>query len=82
MNTSDLKLKIFREVDSMENSKIEELYGVLNNFINGQKKMNDWEKLSSIQKQGIMDAIDEIDAGKGIQHNKVINKYRKKYSHA
>jgi hypothetical protein len=82
MNTSDLKLKIFRQVDSLEKSRIEELYGVFLNFINGLKGINDWDKLSDYQKQGIADAIKEIDSGKGIHHEKVIAKYRKKYSHA
>jgi hypothetical protein len=82
MNTSDLKLKIFRQLDSLEKSKIEELYGVLLNYINGLKGINDWDKLTDYQKQGISDAINEIDAGKGISHKKIIAKYRKKYSHA
>ena len=43
---------------------------------------SDWEKLSKNQKQGIIDAIDEIDSGKGIQGSIVIDKVRKKYSHA
>ena len=82
MNISDLKLKIFREVDSLEKSRLEELYGILINYINGHKEINDWDKLSDVQKQGIIDAIDEIDAGKGIPHKKVISKFRKKYSNA
>jgi hypothetical protein len=43
---------------------------------------SDWEKLTKNQKQGIIDAIDEIDAGKGIQGSIVLDKFRKKYSHA
>lgn len=43
---------------------------------------SDWEKLSKNQQQGISDAIDEIDSGKGIQGSIVMDKFRKKYSHA
>jgi hypothetical protein len=43
---------------------------------------SDWEKLSKNQKQGIIDAIDEIDSGKGIQGSVVMDKFRKKYTHA
>lgn len=43
---------------------------------------SDWEKLSTIQKQGITDAIDEIDAGKGTPDKIVMGKFRKKYTHA
>ena len=81
MTTADLKLRIFRQIDALEKSKLEELYGVLINYINGQKDISDWDKLSENQKHGIFDAIDEIEAGKGIQNKIVLDKFRKKYSH-
>jgi hypothetical protein len=80
MTTSDLKLRIFRQIDALERSKLEELYGVLINYINGQKDVSDWESLSKSQKLGIFDAMDEFDAGKGIPNEVVLNKFRKKYS--
>jgi len=50
--------------------------------MNGQKDMNDWDKLTEEQQQGIIEAIDEIDSGKGIPHEKVMANIRKKYSNA
>ena len=82
MTVSDLKLKIFRQIDSLEKNRLEELYGILINFMNGQRDMNDWGKLTVEQQQGINDAIDEIDSGKGIPHEKVMEDIRKKYSNA
>jgi hypothetical protein len=82
MTTSDLKLKIFRQIDSLEKSRLEELYGVLANFINGKNDIGDWDKLTEEQRQGIINAIGEIDSGKGIPHEEVMTKMRKKYSHA
>jgi len=82
MTVAELKLKIFRQIDSLEKNRLEELYGVLKNFINGKKDIGDWEKLTEEQKQGIIDAIDEIDSGKGIPHEKVMAKIRKNYLHA
>jgi hypothetical protein len=38
--------------------------------------------MSSAQKQGILDAIDELNDGQGIPHEKVISKIRKRYSDA
>jgi hypothetical protein len=81
MTAADLKLKIFRQIDALEGNKLEELYGVITNFFNSQNDLNDWEKLSDAQRQGILDAIDEIDAGKGIPHNEVITNMRRKISH-
>jgi transcription elongation factor GreA-like protein len=80
MTVSDLKLKIFRQIDSLEKSRLEEFYGVLMNYVNGKKDISDWDKLSDTQKQGILDAIDELDSKKGVSNKVVINKFRKKYS--
>jgi hypothetical protein len=82
MTVSDLKLRIFREIDSLEKNRLEEFYGLLMNYINGKKDISDWDKLSANQKQGIFDALDEIDSGKGIPNKVVLDKFRKKYSHA
>ena len=82
MTVSDLKLRIFRQIGSLEKNKLEELYGLLMNYINGQKDISDWDKLSATQKKGILDAIDEVDSGKGIPNKTVVNKFRKKYTHA
>ena len=82
MTVSDLKLRIFRQIDSLEKSNLEEFYGVLLNYINGQKDISDWDKLSANQKQGILDAIDQVESGKGIPNKVVLDKFRKKYSNA
>jgi hypothetical protein len=82
MTVSDLKLKIFRQIDSLEKSRLEEFYGLLLNYVNGKKDITDWEKLSETQKQGILDAIEELDSKKGVSNKVVIDKFRKKYSNA
>jgi len=82
MTTSDLKLRIFRQIDALEKNSLEDLYGVLINYLNGKKDISDWEKMSEKQKLGIFDAVDEIDDGKGIASEVVLDKFRKKYSHA
>jgi hypothetical protein len=82
MTVSDLKLKIFRQIDSLEKSRLEEFYGLLMNYVNGKKDISDWDKLSDTQKQGILDAIDELDSKKGVLNKVIIDKFRKKYSNA
>jgi O6-methylguanine-DNA--protein-cysteine methyltransferase len=82
MTAAELKLKIFRQVDSLEESRLEELYGVFLNYINGQKDLEDWTKLTTEQQQGIIDAIEEIESGKGISHETVLTNIRRKFSHA
>jgi len=82
MIVSDLILRPFRQIDAFEKDKLEEIYGVLNNYIYGQKDISEWEKLSDNQKHGTLNAIDEIEEGKGIPNKVVLDKFRKKYSHA
>jgi hypothetical protein len=82
MTVSDLKLRIFRQIDSLEKNRLEEFYGLLMNYINGQRDISDWDILSNNQKQGILDALDEIESGKGVPNKVVLDKFRKKYSHA
>jgi len=80
MTVADLKLKIFRQVDSLQKNRLEEVYGLLINYIRGQKDIDDWDKLSEEQKQGILDAIEEMDKEKGIPHKKLMANIRKKYA--
>ena len=80
MDASELKLKILREIDSLEESKLQEVYGFLQNFIRGEKELDEWDDLNTAQQQGILDAIEELNDGKGTLHESVIAKYRKKYS--
>ena len=82
MDTSELKLRIFREIDSLDQGKLQEVYGHIQNFLRGDKDLGDWESLSVLQQEGLKDAINDLDAGKGIVHEDVISKYRKRYPNA
>ena len=73
MDTSELKLRIFREIDSLEQGKLQEVYGYLQNFLRGDKDLRDWEILSVAQKEGLKNAIKDLDAGKGVVHEDVIS---------
>jgi len=80
MTVADLKLKIFRQVDSLEKSRLEEVYGLLANYLRGHKDIDDWNQLTEEQRKGIFDAIEDIDKGRGIPHNKLMSSIRKKYA--
>jgi hypothetical protein len=82
MTVSELKLRLFRQIDTLDKSRLEEVYGVLTNYINGQKDISEWDKLSDNQRHGILNAIEEVDSGDGIPNKVVLDKFRKKYSHA
>lgn len=78
MSASELKLKLFREIDTLEKSKLEQLYGILLNFFNKDDDTEEWNSLSKTQKKGILDAIDEMDSSEGISNESLLDKYRNK----
>jgi hypothetical protein len=82
MTVSELKLKLFRQIDTLDKTNLEEVYGVLTNYINGKKDISEWGKLSENQRHGLLNAIEEIETGKGIPSKVILDKFRKKYSHA
>lgn len=79
MKTNELKQKLIRILDNLEKSQMEELYGLVVNWLRGKKEVEEWTLLSEIQKQGIIDAIEEIDSGQGQAHSDVVNEMLKKY---
>jgi hypothetical protein len=82
MNTSELKLKLLQEIDTLEKSKLQEVYGYVQNIIRGNKDLQDWDNLSEAQQEGLKAAINDIDSGYGISHKDVMAKYRKKFTDA
>ena len=82
MKTTELKQKLIRKLENLEESQMEELYGLVVNWLNGKKEVEEWALLSESQKKGIIDAIEEIDSGYGQAHSDVVNEMRKKYPDA
>lgn len=82
MSSAEIKLKIFREIDSLEPSKLKELYGIMHNYINSKMEIDQWVGVSESEQSGIEAAITELSAGKGIAHAEVMAKFKSKYPHA
>lgn len=82
MSSAELKLKLFRQIDNLDKSKVEELYGLFLNFINGKKNLTDWNNLREEEREGILNAVKQIDENTGIPHSKVISRAKKKYANS
>ncbi|MBX9808069.1 MAG: hypothetical protein K2X95_09770, partial [Flavobacteriaceae bacterium] len=68
----------FREIDTLEKSKLEQIYGLVLNFINKDNDTEEWNTLSTTQQKGLLDAIEELNSTDGIDHKKVMEKYKYK----
>ena len=51
MTSAELKLNIFRTIDKLKKSQLDELSGVISNYVQGQQGLDDWEKLSESEKK-------------------------------
>jgi hypothetical protein len=79
MNVANLKIELIKEIDSLDNKNIEKLYGIVMNFINGQIESDNWESLTDTQKAGIESGIYQLDHGKSISHEMIMEELKKKY---
>lgn len=79
MNASEIKLDLFRKLDSLKENRLEEIYGKLINLINSNSEINDWDNLTIKQKEAIHEGVKELDNGKGRNHKKIMSDLRKRY---
>lgn len=77
MSIEEIKLQIFRQVDALDAAKLKEFYGIMLNYVNSKRDTDEWIGVTSSEKQGIIDAIEELNDGKGIPHEEVIERLRK-----
>jgi hypothetical protein len=80
MGSAELKLKLFREIDTLDKSELEQFYGLFVNFINKENDTEEWNSLSKSQQNGLIDAIEEMNSSEGIDHKTIMDKYKKKYA--
>jgi len=78
MNTN--KLKLFRQIDALEDSKLQQVYGLLLNLVNTEDDTEQWNSLSETKRQGLIDALSEMNHSEGIEHQSIIEKYKQKYA--
>lgn len=79
MDTTNIKINLIKEIDSLDNKNVKELYGIVMNFINGKVESENWDSLTEIQKAGIVSGLNQLDQDKGISHDMVMEELKKKY---
>lgn len=80
MNATEIKIELFRKLDSLDVKNLKEVYGLLLNYINTKNDYAEWNQLSDIQKNAIQIGLKQLDKGQGIAHKDIMKKYRNKYS--
>ena len=78
MRTAELKLEIFRQIDQLNPNQLKKVYTLLNDTLNRDLDISEWEELSEEQKNGLFDAIKQMDEGLGIASEDVLKRYKRK----
>lgn len=80
MKTTELKNSIYQKINHLDDSELNEINGIILNYLNQKDNEDEWNKLTEIQQKGIYKAIESIQKGEGILHEDLMTKYRSKYS--
>jgi len=76
MNAAEIKLSLFRKIDSLSGKKLEEVYQYLLNYLKGQEEK---ATVTQEEKDAIDEALEGSEKGKVISHDEVMEKTRSKY---
>ncbi|OQY04827.1 MAG: hypothetical protein B6I20_02335 [Bacteroidetes bacterium 4572_117] len=75
MQTAEIKLEIFRYIDSLETSKLNSIYNLL--ISNRQKQGSDfWEALNEWEKNDIELGLVDLENGKKQNFDEFMQKYQ------
>ena len=80
MNASEIKIDLFRKLDSLQGPRLDEAYGMLLNFINSKNEIDEWQDLSKEQQEEILLGVEQLDKGEGRSHKDVMADLRKRYT--
>lgn len=75
MNAAELKLDLFRKIDSIKESEIEKIYNKFIALLNASSTY----KLSKSEKEAINEALEADRNGETFTHEEVIEEAKRKY---
>ena len=76
MKTTEIKLDLHNKIAHADFKQLKELYGLITNYFNGTKSVEEWELLSESQKKKITQSLEQADAGLGTSAKDAIQKVR------
>ena len=79
MNTAEIKLDLHKKIDNAAKKQLEEMYGLIVNYLNGQKSIEEWDTLSDDQKDAINEGLEQAEAGLDEPVSEVTKRLRNKY---
>lgn len=79
MKAAEIKVDLFIKVDSLKPNQLKQVYGIVQNYLNGLNNVEEWEHLSCIQKQKLEEGIEQSNQGLTRPLLEITTRLRKKY---
>ena len=79
MNTAEIKIDLFRKLDSLKGNSLQEAYGLILNYINSNRPLDEWDNLTPEQQEAIQIGINQLNNGEGRDHRNVITDLRNQF---
>ena len=79
MNAAEIKSDLLSKIDSLNGRQLKDVYGLLQNYINGINSADEWDKLSPQLQQKIQAGLSQANAGMTTPVAAITDRLRKKY---
>jgi predicted Fe-S protein YdhL (DUF1289 family) len=80
MDASELKIELWKKIESLNADKLQSVYVLIMNYLDGAHDSGEWISMHESEKQAILDGIRQIEKGISAEHQMVLNESRKKYA--
>ena len=65
MELAELKVDLHEKIEHADGAQLQEIYGLLTNYFNGNESMEEWDSLSEAEKNRTLQSLEQADAGLG-----------------
>jgi len=79
MKEAALKVDLHDKIEHADINQLKEIYGLITNYFNSDKAIEEWDTLPAYQQKIINKAVEQADEGLGAPLKEVNERLRKKY---
>lgn len=78
MTATELKVDLHRIIENLKLDQLNEVSGLIKNYVHGRDEEAEWNSISDIQKEGLLQAKYSIQKNNGTIHTEVMKQFRQK----
>ena|SRR5882672_5759797 len=79
MKTAEIKLDLHNKIDNVPNEELEDIYGLIMNYLNSKYDIEEFDLLPEYQKRAINKGFEQAESGMGTPLKEINKRLRNKY---